>query len=122
MNILFVGKFYPKKLLSTVVEDSKGLVGMSNHNFEMSLINGLCQHTNIDLKCLTMPGVYSFPYHNRKWFTKAELYNHNGIQISSVSFCNLVVLKEIWATISLIIQIIKHVLVFNGDKDEYTNK
>lgn len=116
MNILFVGKFYPKKLLSTVVEDSKGLVGMSNHNFEMSLINGLCQHTNIDLKCLTMPGVYSFPCHNRKWFTKAELYNHNGIQISSVSFCNLVVLKEIWATISLIIQIIKNVLVFNGDR------
>ena len=34
-----MGKFFPNKLLSTIKTDSKGLIGMSNHNFEMSIIN-----------------------------------------------------------------------------------
>jgi hypothetical protein len=49
MNILFLGKFYPQTLITTIAADSKGKVGMSNHNFEMSLINGLCQQEDITL-------------------------------------------------------------------------
>lgn len=63
MTVIFMGKFFPNKLLSTIKTDSKGLIGMSNHNFEMSIINGLCQQDNINLKCISCPGVFSYPYH-----------------------------------------------------------
>lgn len=110
MNILFIGKFYPQKMLSTIVEDGKGFVGMSNHNFEMSLINGLCHHREIQLNCLTIPNVYSFPYHNKKLFSQPESYDYNNTHIYSVGFCNLPIIKEIWSRITLTIQILKYIL------------
>lgn len=65
MDVIFIGKFFPRDLLSTIGFDSKGLIGMSNHNFEMSIIDGLCHQEDINLKCITCPGVFSYPYNNR---------------------------------------------------------
>lgn len=93
-NIIFLGKFFPKNLLLTIKEDSKGKVGMSNHNFEMSILNGLCQQENIDLRCISCPGVYSYPHNNKKLFTKRESYDYKNTHIESAGFCNLVGLKE----------------------------
>lgn len=62
MNIIYLGKFFPQTLLRTINEDCKVKMGMSNHNFEMSILNGLCQQEGIDLKCITIPGVYSYPH------------------------------------------------------------
>lgn len=93
-NIIFLGKFFPKKLLLTIKEDSKGKVGMSNHNFEMSILNGLCQQENVDLRCISCPGVYSYPHNNKKLFTKCESYNYKNTHIESAGFCNLVGIKE----------------------------
>ena len=60
---LYIGRFYPRHLINTLREDSRGKAGgMSNHNFEMSIINGLCQHKGLDLHCISLPAVYSFPY------------------------------------------------------------
>lgn len=89
-----MGKFFPNKLLSTIRIDSKGLIGMSNHNFEMSIINGLCQQNNINLKCISCPGVFSYPYHNKKLFTRSEHYDYRNTSIYSAGFCNLVGVKE----------------------------
>lgn len=89
MNILYLGKFYPQTLITTVATDSKGKAGMSNHNFEMSLINGLCQQKDISLKCMTVPSAYSFPYNNRCFFTRGESYQYKNTHIHSVGFCNL---------------------------------
>ena len=94
MNIIFLGKFYPQTLLKTIKEDSKGKVGMSNHNFEMSIINGLCQQEGIDLKCITIPGVYSYPHNNKKLYTEPESYDYRNTHIYSAGFCNLVGIKE----------------------------
>lgn len=113
MNVLFVGKFFPKKLITNLAEDSKGKAGLSNHNFEMSIINGLCQQSDISLKCLTIPGVYSYPYNNRKLFTNAEKYNYKNTSIRSVGFCNLPIIKEIWSTLALIIQLVKSINDFD---------
>ena len=76
-NILFVGHFFPRHLLKTVQTDSKGRMGMSNHNFEMSIIKGLSKQ-DINLFCLSIPGVYSFPNNNtRKCLTYISLeYNY----------------------------------------------
>lgn len=116
MNIIFLGKFYPQTLITTLATDSKGKAGMSNHNFEMSLINGLCQQNNITLRCITAPSVYSFPYNNRRFFTRRESYQYKNTHIYSVGFCNLPVIKEIWSTIALILNLAKVFSQYEGDK------
>ena len=116
MNILFLGKFYPQTLITTIATDSKGKVGMSNHNFEMSLINGLCQQEDITLECLPVPSAYSFPYNNRCFFTRGESYQYKNTHIHSVGFCNLPVIKELWSTIALIFALIKVFSKYEGNK------
>lgn len=115
-NILFLGRFYPKKLLTTIFKDSKGKVGMSNHNFEMSLINGLCQQDDINLQCVTIPGVFSYPYNNSRIYTHRECYSYKNVEINSVGFCNLPVIKEFWSTRSCARILLKIIDNFeNGD-------
>ena len=115
MNILFLGKFYPPKIIRTLAIDSKCKAGMSNHNFEMSLINGLCKQKDITLKCLTIPGVYSFPYNNKRFYTRTEIYQYKTTHIHSVGFCNLPIIKEIWSTIALILVLVKAFSKYQGD-------
>lgn len=94
MNIIYLGKFFPQKMLQTIKEDSKGKIGMSNHNFEMSILNGLCQQEGINLRCISCPGVFSYPHNNRKLFTKCESYDYKNTHIDTAGFCNLVGIKE----------------------------
>lgn len=115
-NIIYIGKFFPKHIIETINVDSRGKIGMSNHNFEMSIINGLCQQDNITLRCLTIPGVYSFPYNNKRLFTKKESYDYKSTHITSIGFCNLPILKEIWATFGMCVQILHNVSQFDSDK------
>lgn len=115
-NILYLGKLYSPKLLKTIITDSKGKVSMSNHNFEMSLLNGLCQQNNINLKCVIIPGVYSFPYNNKKFYTPSENYKYKDIDIYSIGFCNLPIIKEFWSTIFCAWQIFKCIKYFDGNR------
>ena len=115
-NVLYLGKLYPKKLRETVIEDSKGKIGMSNHNFEMSLVNGFCKQENIDFKCILIPGVYSFPHNNKRFYTSSEHYEYKGAEIHSVGFCNLMLVKELWSTITCFIQILKCIHKFSGNR------
>ena len=89
---------------------------MSNHNFEMSLINGLCQQDNIDLKCVIIPGVYSFPYNNKRFYTSSEHYKYKNADIRSVSFCNLLIIKELWSIVTCAWQILKCTRQFRGSR------
>lgn len=115
-NILYLGKLYPEKILQSIIKDSKGKVGLSNHNFEMSLINGLRQQENIDLKCVLIPGVYSFPHNNKRFYTSPEHYKYKEVEINSVGFCNLIIIKEWWSTITCAFQIIKCVRNFSNNR------
>lgn len=111
MKILYLGKFYPRTLIKSLAEDSLGKAGgMSNHNFEMSIIHGLCRQNNVSFECVTFPQVYSYPYNNKKIFTYSESYDYDCTHIRSISFCNLPILKEIWGTIALVIQIVRYVV------------
>ena len=114
MNVLFIGNFFPRKLIATCTIDGK--VGMANHNFEMSIINGLCLHNDIALKCITVPGVYSYPYNNTFFYTRRDFYQYKNTQIRSVGFCNLPVIKEIWSTITLIVNLVKMFSQYDGDR------
>lgn len=110
MEILYIGKFYPNTLLKTLKEDSRNKAGgMSNHNFEMSVVNGLCHYKDISLHCLTVPEVYSYPYNNKRFYTRSESYDYKSTHIDSVGFCNLPIIKGIWSTIALAIRILKKV-------------
>ena len=115
-NVLYIGKLYPSKILATIIKDSKGKVCMSNHNFEMSLVNGLCLQGNIDLKCVIIPGVYSFPQNNKRFYTSSEHYKYKNAEIYSVNFCNLPIIKELWSTIICAWKIIKCSHKFKGSR------
>ena len=112
-NILFVGHFFPRQLLKTVQDDSKGRMGMSNHNFEMSIIKGLSKQ-EINLSCLSIPGVYSFPNNNTRFFIKSESYNENNINVTSISFCNLFIINKVWMIVAAVIAILRELNKFTG--------
>lgn len=90
LNVLFLGRFYPCNLLKTIKEDTKGKVGFSNHNFEMSLIGGFARQENINLKVVTLPLAFSFPHHNLRAWIKAEKYHEGVIDYRSIGFCNVI--------------------------------
>jgi len=106
MNILFIGRFYPKDLYKIINQDPSSKINFSDHNFTLSLIKGLSSQHNIDLKVLSAPGVYSYPYNNKYLYTHAEKYLINGIPISSIGFCNLFILNKINIILKLIFKII----------------
>ena len=108
MNIVFLGKFFPRKLLHNFLACSKNKVALSNHNFEQSIIDGLCQQDDISFECFTIPGVFSFPYNNAFFFTKRESYSYKSTKITSARFCNLPVIKEIWGILSCSIELYQY--------------
>lgn len=113
--MIFLGRFFPKSLLKDLSYNSYGKAGLSNHNFELSIINGLCKQEGIELRCLSIPGVYSYPHNNRKVFTRSESYDYKNTHIESVGYCNLPIVKEMWSTIALVFKLIR---VTSDSKDE----
>lgn len=113
MNILYLGRFFPKRLIHNALSNN---IGMSNHNFEMSIINGLCQHKDIDLHCISLPAVYSFPYNNNSFYTRSESYAYESAHICSIGFCNLPCIKELWSTIALVIRILSVFAQYKADR------
>lgn len=97
-----MGKFFPNGLQLSVLNDSFQKIGFSNHNFEMSIINGLCLQEGIELRCISIPGVFSFPHNNKRIFTRAEEYEYKNTRIYSTGFCNMVGIKEINATMNCV--------------------
>lgn len=112
-NILFLGKFYPEKLIETISEDSKGKVGFSNHNFELSIIYGLEQQA-VNLRVLTIPAVYSWPHNNRRLYTHSECYTTNGVPIKSAGFCNVLIINRISVFITTFFNLLKQYRYFEG--------
>ncbi len=89
MNILFLGRFYPETLLKTIQADTRGKVGFSNHNFEMSLIGGFANLPKVNLKVVTSPMAFSFPHNNRRAWIRSERYTTGKVEVTSVGFCNI---------------------------------
>lgn len=115
MNILFLGQFYPKGIIDSIVEDTRGKVGFSNHNFEMSLIGGFSKLPNVNLRVLTAPMVFSFPHNNNKAFVRKTNYNEENYAIKSIGFCNIVGLNMFSQKIALTKAIRKEINGFEGD-------
>lgn len=88
-NYLFVGRFFPPKMYATVIDDSFNKIEFSNHNFEMSLIDGLVKQEGIFLKLTSVPAVSSFPLHNKKAYVYSENYIVNSSQVKTISFCTI---------------------------------
>lgn len=105
MNVLFLGRFYPHKVLKTIYHDTRGKVGFSNHNFEKSLIAGFASNNNLNFRVVTAPLVYSFPHNNKNAFIKKEQYIEDGISVKSTGFCNLAFIN-IFSTIFSLVRII----------------
>ncbi len=87
-KILYLGRFYPRTLLSTVNSDCRGRIVFSNHNFEMSLLSGFISN-GADMRVVTVPNVASYPFKNRRLFTRGERYSMDGVEVVSAGFCNI---------------------------------
>lgn len=114
MNLLFIGRFYPKGILNHIIEDTRGKVGFSNHNFEMSLIGGFSKQENVDLKVLSAPMVFSYPHNNRNAFIKACRYEEKGYEVRSIGFCNIAGINMVSERIALQKAIRQEILGFEG--------
>lgn len=114
-NFLFVGRFYPRGLIQTISQNSRGKVGFSNHNFEQSIIYGLKQ-LPVNLRVLTIPAVYSWPHNNNKLITKSECYDDHGVAINSAGFLNVFLLNKITILTSAFFNLKKQYSYFKGEK------
>lgn len=114
-NFLFLGRFYPKGIVQSINENSKGKVGFSNHNFELSIIYGL-EQLAINLRVLTVPEVYSWPHNNKKIHTKSECYNDNVTPIKSAGFLNVFIVNKISVLLSVFLNLLKQYRQYNGNQ------
>lgn len=115
-NVLFIGQFYPKGIIDRIVDDTRGKVGFSNHNFEMSLIRGFSDLKDVNLRVLTAPMVYSYPHNNRNAFVRKTNYVEGNYPVQSVGFCNIAVLNRFSACLALTRAIQKGIKAFGGDE------
>ena len=107
-TILFIGRFFPKKLYETILKDSKGKIVFSNHNFEMSLLSGLEEQKDIKLTSISCPSVYTYPYHNNRIWTKSEEYENENNHIKTTSFCNLPIINKLHQVLSLSLLLLRY--------------
>lgn len=112
-NVLFLGRFYPQQLLRSIKSDSKGNVGFSNHNFEMSILYGLEQQA-VNFQVLSVPEVYSWPHNNKKIFTKAERYKDCRARIKSAGFINILILNRLSVFVSVLFNLLDLYKKFDG--------
>lgn len=116
MNILFIGRFYPAGIVEHIKYDTFGKVGFSNHNFEISLIEGFRQQPDIDLRVISAPMVFSYPHNNRKKRIHEIKYAIDNISVRSIGFCNIVGLNIFSIKRSLSKAILQEINVFQGDE------
>lgn len=115
-QILFIGRFFPEKLLKTIKDDSYGRIGFSNHNFEMSIISGLRKQPEIELHCLSIPSVYSYPHNNKRFYISSERYTIEDVNVQSVGFCNLFFINNFSVIINTIINVLRNLKSFSGNR------
>lgn len=116
MNLLFIGQFYPKGIINRIVEDTRGKVGFSNHNFEMSLIGGFAALKEVNLRVLTAPMVFSYPHNNRNAFVRKTHYIEDHYPVHSIGFCNIAVLNRFSERWALTKAIRREIDAFDGDE------
>lgn len=116
-KVLYIGRFFSPIILESICDDTKGRIIFSNHNFEMSLINGFLRHKEIDLSIITLPNYYSFPQHSKTFYVRSEELEMDGVPVKSVGFCNLFLVNRISSTFRLLLSILSYCRR-NKDTDE----
>lgn len=81
-------------MLTTIKDDSRGVIGFSNHNFEKSIVRGLIEN-DVNLQILTIPGVYSWPHNNKKIYTSPESFFIDAVPVKSAGFLNIAIINKI---------------------------
>lgn len=116
MNLLYIGQFYPREIVKTIVADTKGRVGFSNHNFELSLIKGFSDIKEVNLRVLSAPLVYSFPHNNRHALVHKEKYMQGSIPIRSIGFINIFGLNMLTKPFALAKAIVDELRYFDDNE------
>lgn len=94
-DFLYLANFFPPKLLTTVQQDGKGKLQLSNHNFEQFIVAGLLKQEGLNLRILNIPRVYSYPHNNRSFYTHSEKYTIGNVPVKSIGFTNLLIANKL---------------------------
>lgn len=116
MNVLFLGRFYPCNILNSIVKDTRGKVGFSNHNFEQSLIKGFSCRNDVCLRVLSAPMVFSFPHNNKNAFIKKNNYLESDYTVRSIGFCNIAIVNIVSEIYALTKAIRQEISNFESDR------
>ena len=107
-KVLFLGRFFSPNNLLRIKEDTNGNIGFSNHNFEMSILDGLSRHREVDTSAITLPSYYSYPQNSKTFYVKEEKYDYHNIHVTSVGFCNLFFINKISSVLHLLFNILRY--------------
>ena len=115
-SFLFIGRFLSPTLLKTFNSDFKGKGGLSNHNFEMSVIKGIDANVNNGFRCLSLPQTASFPIRYTRFYCKEEDYKIGGVPAHNVGVCNLLLINLLWKECAMYKAIKRELKRFDGEK------
>ncbi len=88
-EILFIGQHFPPGLERTLMRDTRGRAGFSNHNFETALLRGLGSLEQARVRAITLPLQYSWPRSSSRWRIASERGERGGVPVRSVGYVNL---------------------------------
>lgn len=114
-NLLFIGNFYTDAILDEVRRFSNGSIGLSNHNFEKSILYGLNDCDIEDLKCITIPIVYSYPQYYRRMTLHGDRTKIGNVAVKSIPLLNIFLLNRLWSKIAGFFEILHAVKSFDGN-------
>ena len=115
-KFIFCGRHIPPTMMSKIIQDTDGTIAFANHNFEMSIINGLAKQKNIDLSILSFPVSNPYPTNNRRLFYKSEKYTINNVKAYSSAVFNLIGINRLVNSLFALFKLLKIIKTVNDEK------
>ena len=103
MNLIFLGGFFPKQYISSILKKSKLQIQNAANNFQWAFINGLEQNLDQPIKLITAPFIGWYPKFYKDLIIRTKyLTNKNNIDVGiMVGFLNLPQIKHVFRFLNL---------------------
>lgn len=117
-DILFIGQHFPPGLESTLMRDTRGRAGFSNHNFETALLRGLGSLEQARVRAITLPLQYSWPRLNSRFRIRETPGVRDGVPVRTVGYPNLPGMSILGVTRAMARAINEELEAFDGEEVE----
>lgn len=117
-DILFIGQHFPPGLESTLMRDTRGRAGFSNHNFETALLRGLGSLEQARVRAITLPLQYSWPRLSSRFRIRETPTMRGGVPVRTVGYPNLPGVSILGVTRAMTRAINEELEAFDGEEVE----